>query len=248
MRTFLMALCTLLTMGCASIARAELTGQSSIDDVLDALDKRGQGLVSFTADVKLAESDTATGDASTRSGKVWFQAGESSRIRVTFDKKQVNNKITDDKIEYLLSGPDLIDRNYARKTQVTRHVLKPGEKMNLLKLGEGPFPLPIGQKKEDVHAMFEVRKMEPAKDDPANTVHLRLSPKPDSQFSRQFAAIDVWVDFKENMPLRIQTLDKSESTVRTTDLSNVQVNPKLSDSDFALPKVSASDWQLIEGA
>ena len=31
-------------------------------------------------------------------------------------------------------------------------MLKPGEKLNLLKLGEGPFPLPIGQKKEDVYA------------------------------------------------------------------------------------------------
>ena len=35
---------------------------------------------------------------------------------------------------------------------------RPGEKVNLLKLGEGPFPLPIGQPKEDVHREFIVTK------------------------------------------------------------------------------------------
>lgn len=241
--------CVLLTFGCAAPTHAaDLTQQSSIDEVLDALDARGQGLNSFTTDVKLAETDSATGDGSVRSGKVWYEAGANPRIRVTFDKREANKKITEDKVEYLLSGSDLIDRTYRTKTEVTRHVLKPGEKLNLLKLGEGPFPLPIGQKKEDVHANFEVRKVEPKKDDPAQTVHLLLTPKPDTRFAKRFAGIDVWVDLKDHMPRRIETLDANQSTVRTTDLTNVQINIKLTDADFALPKVTTNDWQLIEEA
>src|SRR5690242_12024567 len=102
----------LLTLSCSTVTRAaDLSPQSSVDDILDSLDARGQGLKSFTADVKLSEADTATGDESVRSGKVWYQMDESSgsaSIRVSFDKKESAGKTTDDKIEYVLSGPNLI--------------------------------------------------------------------------------------------------------------------------------------------
>jgi outer membrane lipoprotein-sorting protein len=225
-----------------------LSQQSSVDEILDALDARGEGLKSFTADLKLSEADTATGDATTRSGKIWYQAGDQARIHVVFDTKEANGKVSDDKIEYLLAGRDLIDRTYRAKTQVTRHVLKPGEKMNLLKLGEGPFPLPIGQKKEEVHAMFEVKKIDPARDDPPQTVHLELTPKPDSRFDKRFKTIDVWVGLSDQMPQRIDTLDKNESTTRTTELKNVKVNGELPDEDFTLPKIDAGNWQMIDEA
>jgi outer membrane lipoprotein-sorting protein len=250
MRTLTTVLTLMFLLGCAAtpMRAADLTAQSSADDVLNALDVRGQNLTGFAADVKLIESDAATGDASTRIGRVTYQAADPTRLRVRFDKKEANGRITEDVIEYLLSGPDLIDRTYRSKTQVTRHVLKPGEKMNLLKLGEGPFPLPIGQKKEDVHGMFDVKKVDPSKDDPAETVRLSLVPKEGSRFANRFSKIDVWVGFKDNMPRRIETLDKNQSTIRTTELGNVTINPKLTDSDFALSKVDPGEWQLIEEA
>src|SRR5262249_5709015 len=141
-----------------------------------------------------------------------------------------------------------IDRTYRTSTQVTRHVLKPGEKMNLLKLGEGPFPLPIGQKKEDVHAMFEVTKVDSKKDDPADTVRIELIPKSGTRFESKFKTIDVCVGTKDNMPRRIETLDKNETTIRTTDLSDVYVNPGLGDADFTLPKIDEHTWHLHEEA
>jgi outer membrane lipoprotein-sorting protein len=231
-----------------TIARADLSAQSSIDEILDALDVRGQNLTGFTADVKLAETDAATGDQSVRSGKVWYQSGPPGRIRVYFDKKESNGKTSEDKIEYLLTGTDLIDRTYRTRTQVTRHILKPGQQVNLLKLGEGRFPLPVGQKKEDVHAAFEVKKIEPKNEDPADTIHVQLNPKSGSGFERQFKSLDVWVDAKDHMPRRMETLDPGESTTRTTDISNVQLNTKLTDADFTLPKVDVNQWQLIEEA
>lgn len=240
-------LLTLLLLSSAAVA--ELSPQSSVDEILDALDARGQGLKSFTADVKLSESDTATGDESIRSGKVWYLTDDSgsARIRVSFDKKQSNNRIAEDKLEYVLTGPDLISRTYRTKTQTTQKVLRPGEKVNLLKLGEGPFPLPIGQKKQDVHAQFEVKKIDPNKDDPANTVRIQLIPKPGTRLAKRFKTIDVWVDVKTSMPRRIETLDRNESATRGTDLENVKFNPTLGEADFKLPDIG-SDWNRIDEA
>src|SRR3954471_20349082 len=102
MRHAILIVCLFTAMSCASPtlaqpqaqsdAKAELTPQSPVDDVLDALDARGQSLKSFTADVKLSETDSATGDETTRSGKVGYQAynNGSARIRVTFDTRQAN--------------------------------------------------------------------------------------------------------------------------------------------------------------
>jgi len=75
-----------------------------------------------------------------------------------------------------------------------------------------------------------------------------LVPKPDTRLERRFKSIDVWVGTKDHMPHQIETLDKNESTTRTTDLSNVQVNVPLTDADFKLPEIDKQNWQLHEEA
>jgi len=96
-----------------------------------------------------------------------------------------------------------------------------------------------------VLAIFEVKKITAAKDDPAGSVHLQLTPKPGTSFERKFKTIDVWVDGKTHFPVRIATLDKNESTLRTTDLTDIRVNPGLKDADFELTKIPG-DWQSTQ--
>lgn len=225
-----------------------LRPDSPIDDILDALDARGQAknLQDFSLDVKLTETAQDTQESTIRGGKVLYQAQGGGRVRATFTTKQINDKITDEKIEYILLDGKLIDRNYARKLENTRRVLRPGQKMNLLKLGEGPFPLPIGQPKDDVHKLFDVKKADASKDDPADTVHLQLKPKPDTEFTRKFSQMDVWVNRNDGFPRRIEVTDVTGNTVRTTDLSDVKLNIGLKDADFAVEKVDPKEWTVHE--
>ena len=221
-----------------------LTAKSSVDQILDALDQRGRNLKSFAADVSLMEEDITLASEVTRTGRALFQdqGDGQARLRVTFTTRATGSRKFDETIEYLLDGGWLTDRDYQRKIEVRRQVLREGEKIDLLKLGEGPFPLPIGQKKEDVHAEFKVTKVKPdEKADPPGTVHVRLTPKPDSQFARKFDEIDVWVDTRTNMPARIDTAQGE--TLRTTKLTNFTANPEppLKDADFALPAIKGWD-------
>src|ERR1041385_1619484 len=198
----------------AAMAQQPLSDASSREDILDALNARGQGLKDFTADVSLAETDALSGETTTLVGKVLYQArGEGdARMRIVFDKKLFGDKPqAGAKVEYMLDKGWLIDRDYKRKVEIQRQVLKPGEKINLLKLGEGPFPLPIGQPREEVLKMFEVKKIDAKQGDPPDTVHLELVPKENTRFARQFKKIDTWVETKTSFPRRIQTLDKSEA-------------------------------------
>jgi outer membrane lipoprotein-sorting protein len=229
-------------------AAGAISNDSSIDQILDALDARGRNLQAFTADVSLTEGDPALANEVTRRGKVLYQDQQGkARLRVTFETRETGTRTFNEKVEYLLQDGWLTDRTYdPKRIEVRRQVLRPGEKINLLKLGEGPFPLPIGQKKEKVHEQFEVKKPAPAKDDPAGTIHVQLTPKPGTNLARKFDVIDVWVDAKTNMPARIDTAQGE--TVRTTELKHFTVNPTppLADADFALPKIDESQWSLHE--
>jgi len=219
---------------------------ATVDPTLDALQERGKTLKEFVADLELTENNLVMGTDSIRTGKAWYQtrSGDDVRLRVVFDKRIDEGKPPkEDKRDYLLSDGWLTDRDYHSKTEVRRQVAAPGEKVNLFQVGKGPFPLPIGQDKKDVHGQFDVAQLPPNKDDPAETIHLQLKPKPNTDLARKFKMIDVFVDRGNNMPVRIKTIDINESMERQTDLKNLQVNPekKVGDADFALPALGG-DW------
>src|SRR3954471_19189336 len=240
MMRFLFGIILSLFLVSAAVAEQPLSDASSREDVLEALHARGVGLKDFTADVSLAETDALSGDTTTLVGKVWYQGrGEGdARMRIVFDKKLFGNKPQPGaKVEYMLDKGWLTDRDYKRKVEIKRQVLKPGEKINLLKLGEGPFPLPIGQPREEVLKQFDVKKIDAAQGDPADTVHLELAPKANTQFARKFKKIDVWVETKTAFPRRIATLDKSEAETRTTDLTEIQVNVGVKNDAFVLEEI-----------
>src|SRR5437764_1492444 len=178
--TALLVLCLTLLSPLTVWADAPLGPDSSLDAVLDALAARGKDLKDFSADVALHTADNRTGEDSAQIGKVVYDAANgNSRIRVSFDKKETETgdgkRMTQkQRLDYVLEGGWLTDRDYQKKLEVRRQVLKPGQKMNLLKLGEGPFPLPIGQDKDEVKKQFEASKIPAAADDAKATVHITL--------------------------------------------------------------------------
>jgi outer membrane lipoprotein-sorting protein len=249
--TALTCLILSLAMPLPVSAETPLGPDSSLDTVLDALAARGKNLKDFSADVALHTADNRTGEDSAQIGKVVYDAGNgNSRIRVSFDKKETETgdgkRMTQkQRLDYVLEGGWLTDRDYQKKLEVRRQVLRPGQQMNLLKLGEGPFPLPIGQDKEEVKKQFEVSKVPPTPEDPKGTIHIKLVPKPGTQFEKRFRQIDVFVDPKSNMPARIDTVERA-GTTRSTELTNLKLNTGVKPDDFTLPDIDSEGWNRRE--
>jgi outer membrane lipoprotein-sorting protein len=248
MRSWLPLVLLFLATVAATTEPAALSTSSSIDQILDAMDVRGRTLQDFTAGVRLSDANNATGDETISSGQIYFQRlpGDDARIRIDFDKKQLDEKIFDQHHTYTLDSGWLIERDYDKKRESQQQILKPGEKLDLFKLGQGPFPLPIGQNKDDVKAAFDVTKIDPAKDDPPGSIHVKLSPRPDSHYAHDFSSIDIWIDPATAMPLRIQTLDANQNSLRTTDLTNLNLNTGLSAKVFAEPPLPSGWDQTTE--
>jgi len=225
---------------------AELDTSSSIDQVLQALDDKGQSMVSLRAGVSLAEDDMAVGGTKTRTGSIWLEKRPlptGTRLRVQFDTYLTEKTKAQEQIDYLMEGDWLIDRNYKMKQEVRRQIRRPGDNTDPLKLGEGPFPLPIGQPAEAVKAEFEITRLP---EDPVfnGLIGLELRPRPGSQLVKRLESLTMWVDPATSFPAAIQTIDINLTTLRTTRFNDVMVNAKISDDDFALQPIQ--DWKLIE--
>jgi len=227
---------------------AQMPANATVDQVLDAMDARGQNLTDFSAKVKLTNSDASTGDSVINDGTVQFQKKPDGdvRIRVAFDKQQTGDEIDEVDHVYVLDSGWLVERDAKAKKEIRRQVKKPGEKIDPFKLGEGPFPLPIGQKKEDVKKLFTVTLIPPAKDDPTNTLHLLLVPIAGTDYDGKFKTIDLWVDRTSAMPVRIKTIDSTETTVKQTDLSDVKTNSGIDDAIFNVGPLPGGWDQVIE--
>jgi outer membrane lipoprotein-sorting protein len=240
----------LLAFGAAgpSTQPQRLSFQSSVGQILDALDARGKDLKNFSAGVVLTATDNSTGDARNNTGTVIFQrkGDDDARIRVDFTRQQLGDKIFTVDHQYALDNGILDDRDYKKKHETLNQILEPGQKLDLFKLGKGPFPLPLGQKKEDVLNAFQVDKIDPDPADPSQTVHLRLTPKIGTQLAKDFKTIDIWVDTATAMPRRIQTIDINQTETKTTDLTDIKMNGDITDKDFAQPPMPP-DSDVVEG-
>ena len=240
-------------------APAALSATSGVDDLLEALDRGGRDLRNLAATVKLTEIDNDTADSVVRVGRVAMQrdAGGQVTFLVVFNGVQTNADAPDEpmqirpeKIAYLLRGDELIDRNYRTTTEVRRKLPPAQAGRDLLKLGEGPFPLPIGQPKEEVRGEFDVREVDPSKPAenelrepaPPGTRRLRLTPKADSPLSKDFSWIEIDVLLATGLPAKVITLNQTGSEARVTDLRNLRINADLPADALALEEIDKSSW------
>ena len=237
----------MLLFSCCSCAMANLTADSKVDDVLDALQASGHSVKSFSAGLKMNDYDAGFGSEVNRFGKLVFSIKPDGNpvLHVVLDHKQASGKkLVAEKKEYFLEDGWLTDRDYEVKIETRRQVAPPGQKVNLFQLGKGPFPLPIGQDKAEVHKQFGVTKIDAAKDDPASTVHLLLKPNTGSPLAGRFLSVDVWTDINTQMPVRVKTVDDKHNE-RTVDFLELKVNPDLTSADLSLSSLPP-DWNTSD--
>jgi hypothetical protein len=119
-----------------------------------------------------------------------------------------NNKRVAENKTYIVDGPVMIEKIEGEKL-VNRIRFAPGEKQqDPLKLGEGPFPLPFGQKREEVLARFNARLVpaletvvvESLKQRLAECYQLVLTPKPNAGISSKVKEVRVWYQKKDLLP------------------------------------------------
>jgi hypothetical protein len=129
-----------------------------------------------------------------KQGTIWYgDADPIPKFKVELDKKIDAGRPRQLDEEHLFDGEWYVEKNPVGKTVTRRQVRRPDDRSNPYRLGEGPFPVPFGQKKADILRWFDVKLVPPAADDPRNTDHLVCTPKPSSDMADKYAQVDFWI-------------------------------------------------------
>jgi len=102
-------------------------------------------------------------------------------------------------------------------------VVKPGQNVNPLALGNSPLPMPIGQKREHVLKMFKVTVIPPAPNVRQQWIELQLIPR-SRKSNVQFDEARFLIDPIDWMPRQIVIIKKNRSGKRVVSKQTIKLN------------------------
>lgn len=216
--------------------------QSKIHMILKELQQRGTTLHNFQAHLVVQVHHLRTDEKDMNIGHIWYQRSKGkTRFDIRFDMLVVDGAIAKRHADHdiVFDGHWLIDRNGSAKIFRKIEIAPPGKQFNPLRLGQGPIPIPIGQKPSDVEKEFHIQLLKNKKM-PPHTVGLKLIPRDKSAFT--FVEVDFWINTRIWLPVEIIRTDP-DGTPTTATLSKIVVNRTMR-HDFHLSP-PGSGWTVV---
>lgn len=206
-----------------------------VHSVLQLLEKKGEAVKDLTAGIEWRTVDTVINSTDIKSGTLYFKRDKPhDKFLVRFDKTIADEQEINKPEEHLFDGQWYTEKREATKTIIRREIVRPGEQYDPFKLGEGPFPLPFGQKESEILDKFDVTYVAPAKGDPENSVHLKLIPKPTSgDIQDKYEDMHFYIDKKIDLPVKVVAKQKDDKTI-TVFFRDIRTNSGIVGSTFVL--------------
>jgi len=196
-----------------------------VEALLNRLEVQAKALQSLQAMVRYDLNQLTTMDEQKRYGKIVYVTGPPAKFAVYFDTLRVDKKSIPSNRWYIFDGTWLVEKLEDKKQFFKWQVVAPGANpanANPLALGKGPFVVPVALRKDLILDKFKVAIAEPdAKNDPANSVHLILTPLKGRRIN--YLQLDLWYDKDSLEPQRARTINASD-TETIIHLSDVKLN------------------------
>ena len=224
--------------------------------LLTAVERSAAGIRDFRSALTLETTDDVTGDTERRIGQVVFvqEEGrpETRRFAVVFETFVDGAGRMDARpVRYVYADGWLTEADFTQRTLIRRQLARAGEAHDPLKPGEGPVPLPIGQRRDDVLKRFEATLASA----PASAslrkvtrpvVGVRLVPRP-GMADRDLKDATVWYDRETLAPVGVEATRPTGRTVVV--LRGATLNGGLDDSQRALLNLAegtTEGWRVDE--
>jgi hypothetical protein len=189
----------------------------STEAMLSALEKAGDAIRSLRANVIYDRVDAVSENRERRTGQIVLtqdsQQLKSRTLAIMFDQFiDASGHASPQTQRFVFHGGWLFEFDDARHQLIARELVAPGEQLDPLRIGEGPVPIPIGQKKDEVLRRFEVQ-MAPLPEQPllkrlVNIQGLVMRPKLNAGVDPDLAEIYVWYDLGTLMPVAVAATTK----------------------------------------
>lgn len=193
-------------------------------------------------------------DALIKLGELWYRDAEPvAQFLIHFTRKiGAGGRSFNLDERHLFDGRWYVEVQGVTKSITRREVRRPDDRTDPYKLGEGVFPLPFGQARENILREFEVELIEPAETDPAGTDHLRLRPREKTQSFEHYRELDFWIAQKgplAGLPLKVRGAKKKGTgqidSFITITFRDVALNEKIGDERFVI-ETPAGFQEMVE--
>ena len=189
-------------------------------ELLRRLEVAHAKIEAFSSPLTYRKEYALEGDFETRIGEVAMHGhGADRQIILVFDRIiDASGHGTDQLRYHLYKDGWWTEVDPARKRVVSRQIQEPGSDRDPFDLGEGPLPLPIGQKADRVLRRFEASIGTPPEDPVLRAIKdplvLHLVPRAGTPASEDIASIDLLYDRTSLLPLGLLIVDDNDD--RTT--------------------------------
>jgi hypothetical protein len=230
----------------------------SASALLEALEVADRDVRTFAAQIRYTRLFEIQGDVQTRIGNLYFRTdpplepsvsasgSEQQALRrrwvavrfaelIAGGRRDVQEKL------WVFDGEWLVEKDPTERQFIKRRMVRPGETYDPLRVGEGPFFVPVGQRREDMEFFFsaELRasndgladEYDPSRDallkglakNLDGTIQLLLMPRPGLKQVEDFAMVRVWYDARTLLPRASMSVDPL-GDVDVFELFGVDVN------------------------
>ncbi len=245
------------------------------DDLLGALEAADANVNTMTADLVYDKTFDIAGDRQIRWGKLSFTDDHATEKRgrkfaIVFDRLRVGDRLEKEEKQYIFDGRWLVERLPGSRQFIKTEVVREGDSFDPLKIGEGPMPIPIGQKRDETLARFDAELLKAGDgieaeteaetaalvDHTAGTFQLKLVPKAGTEESKDFREIRLWyrkgdaAQAAAFLPVMARTVNRA-GDISLVRLNKVALNGKVETSimDTSVPGEGwKTDVRRIRGA
>ena len=216
--------------------------------LLDRIAQADKDLTAITADIRKTKEEKVLRRKEIHLGQVIYlvdrpEPDSETLIRkfaILFSKRYhgSGSRLREDSRDdhFVFDGRWFADINHAEKQFIKTEIAPPGEHRDPLKLGEGPFPLPIGQDRNEVLTRFAVTDAPIPDEGPLaklprdNVQGIHLVPKPNTAIAEDHSSFDIFYDLNLNLPIGVAIVHTNGDR-EWIMLTNVKRNPQLNDEE-----------------
>lgn len=255
----------LLVLGCAAAqsekGTLEPTGPAapSCDaaneaaELLARVEARHAQSAFFRAAFLMEQFDALEGETELRRGRVIVDGvpGPARSFAIIIDQHiDSDGRGSTEARRFVYRDGWIAEIDETRKQFIKRQLARPGEAIDPLRVGEGPFPLPLGQRRDDVLREFEA-SIAPMPQRQVLTsmgecVALRLTPRAGTPLARETAEFRIAYDPATLLPKAIEVLNVNGD--RTTALVRDGITEKQLTSEeerlLSAETPSGADWSV----
>ena len=223
-----------------------------VDELLVRLERSDEDLRDFQAQIGYFKWDNVLERLERRYGEIIYQvrADGSKRFAILLERLIVGNRARQQRRHYVFDGSWLVEINHDAKHFIKRQIVPPGQTFDPLKLGEGPFPLPVGQPKEEVLARFHVELLAEPDNDllkeqlaDREVEGLRLVPKPKTPEAENVQSVELFFDADTLLPVGISLIETNGDR-KTVILRDLRRNAGVDESKLSIEEPDPRQWQI----